>query len=96
MAERRPYRGPSRRSGHYTSRSGPNRVLRTVAVVFFVIFLLFALALFFLQDYMVYSDSGIRLELPWLKESTPPPALSPLITSPIVTNMPASSAAGAT
>ena len=75
---------------HQRPRSAePNRILRGTAVVLFVVFLLCALVFFLLQDYLVYSDTGVRLELPWLadKEATPAPSPSPTVSSPIITGV---------
>ena len=66
--------------------SGPSYVLRIIAIILFILLLLLAIAMLFLQDYVVYSDRGIRLDLPWLVEETPPP--SPLNSSPIITDQP--------
>jgi len=76
------YRG---RSYHRPRNSGSNHILRGVVIALFILFVLLALAFLLLQDYVVYSDSGIRLELPWLTDLEKKPSPSPSNTSPIIT-----------
>jgi len=72
--------------------TGPSHVLRIIAIILFILLLLLAVSILFLQDYLVYSDSGIRLELPWLTEAeeqtAPPPSSSSLIIDKAPTSLP--------
>lgn len=86
MSRNRRYHSYRGRSYQRPRSAEPNRILRATVAVLFVVTLILALVFFLLQDYVVYSDSGIRLELPWLtdKENTPAPSPSPSVSSPII------------
>lgn len=52
----------------YRGRSTANEKLRVVAVVLFILVLLAGAALAFGQPYILYTDSGIRVDLPFLAQ----------------------------
>lgn len=54
--------------GGYRGRRTLTDILRIIAIVLGVAVVLVLAGLFLAQDYIVYTDDGIRLELPFLKE----------------------------
>lgn len=72
------------RSGGYDSYRGrsPFRTFLKIIIILLVIVLLLAVAgYFFLQQYLVYSADGVRLDLPFLRDD-PTPSVSPVETAP--------------
>lgn len=72
------------RKGGYDSYRGrsPFRTFLKVIIILLVIVLLLTIAgYFFLQQYLVYSSEGVRLDLPFLRED-PTPSASPAETAP--------------
>jgi len=66
--------------GRYQGRkgSGVKSFLKSVIVALFILLVLLLVAGIFLQDYIVYTDNGVKLTLPWAEESTEkePPSAS--------------------
>ena len=63
------------------------RVLKTLVVVLLVLAVLAGAAVLYLQQYLVYSDDGVRLELPFLRgdpAETATPTPDPPATQPVV------------
>lgn len=56
--------------GGYRGRGGANSWLRRIALVLFLLVLLAVGALIVGQEYIVYTDSGLRVELPFLQRDT--------------------------
>lgn len=56
----------------YRGRSTANDKLRVVAIILFVLVVLAAAGLFFGQKYIFYTDSGLRLELPFFQQEKLP------------------------
>ena len=57
--------------GTYRGRATATDWLRTAAAVLFVLVLLAGAGLMFGQKYIIYTDNGLRLDLPFLREDTP-------------------------
>ena len=59
----------------YRGRRTSTDVLRILAVVLGVLVVLAAAALFYVQNYLVYTDDGVRVELPFglFREEEPLP-----------------------
>ena len=71
----------------YRGQSPWKRALKILVVVLLLLAALAVAAYLYLQQYLVYSDDGIRLELPFLREEpepTPTPTPTPAPTLPVV------------
>lgn len=77
---RRNYRG----YGSYHGRSSFRRFLKVLAVILLVIVILAAAAFLYLQQFIVISADGVRLELPFLQPEEPSPEPSSQSTPPVV------------
>ena len=71
---RRRYRGGA---GGYRGRRTLTDLLRIIAIILGVAVVLVLAGLFLAQDYIVYTDDGIRLELPFLADKEEPVKSSP-------------------
>lgn len=61
----------------YRGRPGAKDVLKIAAVLLMVLAVLTAAGLMFAQRYIIYTDDGVRLELPFFRrEQTPPEDVS--------------------
>ncbi|MEM5779571.1 MAG: putative glycoside hydrolase [Lawsonibacter sp.] len=60
--------------GGYRGRKTLNDILKFVAIVLGVLVVLVLAGLFFGQNYIVFTDSGLRLELPFLQQGEEGPA----------------------
>ena len=58
--------------GGYRGRRTLTDILRIIAVALAVVVVLVLAGLFVLQDYLVYTDDGLRVELPFFREEEPP------------------------
>lgn len=54
--------------GGYRGRRTLTDILKIIAIVLGVVVVLVLAGLFLAQDYIVYTDEGLRLELPFLQE----------------------------
>lgn len=64
--------------GPYRGRSSFKKILKVLAVVVIILIVLAAAAAVYLQQYLVVSSDGVRLELPFFRqEDQPDPASSP-------------------
>lgn len=70
--------------GRYQGRkpSGVRTFLKGLAIALVILLVILGGAVLFLQEYLVYGDDGIRLELPWSSDGgqaspSPPPVSSP-------------------
>ena len=66
--------------GNYRGRRTLNDILRIIAAALAVLVVLVLGGLFLAQDYIVYTDEGMRLELPFLsqeEQTGPQGALDP-------------------
>ncbi len=66
----------------YRGRSAFRTVLKAVAILLAVVLVLAVIAVSRLEQYMVYSADGVKLELPWL-ERQPEPAESEAVLPPV-------------
>lgn len=76
-------------NSYNTYRGQPTwkRVLKTLVVVLLVLAVLAGAAVLYLQQYLVYSDDGVRLELPFLRRDpveSAAPTPDPTATQPVV------------
>ena len=58
--------------GGYRGRRTLNEILKWIAILLAVAVCLLLAGLFFGQEYIVFSDNGLRLELPFLEEREEP------------------------
>lgn len=58
--------------GGYRGRRTLTDILRIIAVVLAVAVVLVLAGLFVLQDYLMYTDDGLRVELPFFREEEQP------------------------
>lgn len=58
----------------YRGRLGLRDVLKITVVLLAVLGVLAAAALMFAQRYIIYTDEGVRLELPFFSRESSPPA----------------------
>lgn len=65
--------------GSYRGKSAFRTFLKIVAAALALVLILLVGAFFFLQQYVVYSADGVRLELPFLTERDAPPTPSQVI-----------------
>jgi len=74
--------------GSYRGRTPLRMFLKAVIILLMAVLIVAVLALVFLQQYIVYSSDGIRLELPFFDNgvATPAPTAtpSPTVTQPLV------------
>jgi len=74
--------------GSYRGRSPLRTFLKYVIILLTAVLILAVLALVFLQEYIVYSADGIRLEIPFFKNARPAPSSAaspePVETDPLV------------
>lgn len=66
--------------GSYRGRSPLKRFLKTLAVIVVILALLIIGAALYLQQYLVVTDDGVRLDLPFLSQAEPSPSPSPEVT----------------
>lgn len=64
----------------YRGRSGWKTVLKILAVAIVILAVLSAAAVLYLQQYLVVSGDGVRLELPFFQQEDSEP--SPQVTPP--------------
>jgi len=74
----------------YIPNTYKNRRVRRILIRFVIgvvlAFVVLAVALFFgLRRYIVYTPDGLRLDIPWLQETEPPPIPLELETPPETT-----------
>lgn len=77
--------------GSYRGRGGARAFLKVLAIVLAVVLALLVAGYFFLQQFVVVTDSGIRYDIPFLQGKTPTPTPSPSLvveTPPVVTISP--------
>lgn len=68
-----------RRYSSYHGQTGAKNILKAVACLLVVVLLLVLAGLLFGQRYLVYTDDGVRLELPFFqREQTPPDTSAPV------------------
>lgn len=68
-----------RRYGGYQGRPGARNVLKVVACLLVLALMLVLAGLLIGQRYLVYTDDGVRLELPFFhREQTPPDTSIPV------------------
>lgn len=66
-----------RRYSGYRGRPAARDLIRLAAVVLAVVLVLTAAGLMFAQRYIIYTDDGVRLELPFfVREQRPAPEVS--------------------
>lgn len=64
--------------GGYRGRRTLTDILRIIAIVLGILVALVLAGLFLAQDYIVYTDEGLRVELPFLQEEGEPSSQSTL------------------
>lgn len=64
--------------GGYRGRRTLTDILKIIAIVLGILVALVLAGLFLAQDYLVYTDEGLRLELPFLLEEGQASSQSPL------------------
>ncbi len=64
--------------GGYRGRRTLTDILKIIAIVLGILVALVLAGLFLAQDYLVYTDEGLRLELPFLSEEGQASSQSPL------------------
>lgn len=77
--------------GSYRGRGGAQAFLKGLAIVLAVVLVLLIAGYFFLQQFAVVTDSGIRYDIPFLRGKTPVSTPSPPLvveTPPVVTVSP--------
>lgn len=74
--------------GSYRGRSAWKRIAKIIFIVLLVLALLGAISAAYLQQFLIISDDGVRLELPFARQeepaSTPTPSISIREESPVV------------